>query len=268
MLNFMKTMMITGLLAVGGGTVAVASGVDIVPGADIIPDQVQSIVFQQQEDGERPERPSDEEREAVKAFISDQVKPAVAELLGVTVEEVEAAKEDRTISELVEAAGLTDEEFRESMQAIKAEALDAAVAEGLLTAEQAEALANRQGKRGNRSGNSLRGIIDQEAAMATTADILGISVEELEQAREDGVRLPELVEELGLDIEEVKAELQVAKEAAIQQAVDDGTITQEEADALLNGEGRGRNGRNGRGGNRGPAGTDAPEGITNDNLDA
>ena len=231
-----------------------------------------AVVFQQQDDTENPDRPSDEERAAIREFISGQIQPAMAELLGVSVEELQQAKEDRTIGDLVEAAGMTMEEFKAEMETIKADALQAAVAEGLITEEQAEALANREGKRGRRGGgrgNGLGNIIGAEEAMAIVADALDISVEELQEAREAGTRLPELIEELGLDEEAVKAEIQAAKEAAIQQAVEDGTITQEEADELLNGEGRegrrgGRgNGQGGRGGN-----PDAPEGINNDNLDA
>lgn len=263
MLNFMRTMIVTGLVAVGGGTVANVAGVDVVP------DQVEAIVFQQQDGTENPDRPSDEERAAIRDFIKGESAPAVAELLGVSVEELEQAKEDRTIGDLVEASGLTMEEFKEATQAIKADALQAAVDEGLITAEQAENLQNREGKRGRRGGgNGVGNLIDREEAMQTVADILGISIEELEEARAEGTRLPELIEELGLDEEAVKAELQAAKEAAVQQAVEDGTITQEQADRFLNGEGRGGRGE-GRGerGNRG-GNQDAPEGITNDNLDA
>ena len=263
MLNFMKTAIVTGLLAVGGGTVAAVSGVDVVP------DQVQSIVFQQQDGTENPDRPSDEERTAVREFVKGEIAPVMAELLGVSVEELEAARENDTMSDLVEAAGLTREEVKAALSEAKANALNAAVDEGLLTAEQAEQIQSREGRKGRRGGggNRLGGIIDRAEVQQTLAGILGISVEELEAAREDGTKLPELIEELGLDAEEVKAEMQAAREAAIQQAVEDGTITQEQADELLSGEGRGGRGHGGQGG-RGQGGEGAPQGISNDNLDA
>ena len=52
---------------------------------------------------------------------------------------------------------------------------------------------------------------------AAIADALGITVEELEAAKEDGTRLSELAEELGVDMADVEAAVQEVKEDAVNQ---------------------------------------------------
>ena len=116
--------------------------------------------------------------------------------------------------------------------------------------------------RGNRHG---LGIFDREAMKEVVADALGITVEELEAAKEDGTRLSELAEELGVPIEDVEAAVEAARAEAVAQAVEDGTITQEQADQILSGEFCNKGNRGNRGnGPRGngfnapvPEGTDA-----------
>jgi hypothetical protein len=123
-------------------------------------------------------------------------------------------------------------------------AFSAAVTEaqesGLITAEQATQLQAR-GFQFQRGGGRPHGgpaghlgqILPEGTMLQITADALGISVEELQTAHEGGQRLPELVEELGLEMETVQANIQTGLQAAIAQAVTDGTLTQEEADAIL-----------------------------------
>lgn len=77
----------------------------------------------------------------------------------------------------------------------------------------------------------LETVIDRDALLA---DVLGITVDELDAAREDGVSLAELIDQAGLDEETVRTELKSAVTEAVQQAVTDGVITQAQADALLN----------------------------------
>ncbi len=97
-------------------------------------------------------------KEAKEAFraVFDK-KEAAAEILGTTVEELEAAKEDGTSkSEILEEAGLTREEFSAAMDEAKADALAEAVANGDITAEQAELIENapeRSGRNGGGRGN-------------------------------------------------------------------------------------------------------------------
>ncbi len=59
---------------------------------------------------------------------------------------------------------------------------------------------------GRRGGNKV--------ASETVADVLGITVEELQAYKDNGDNLSDIIADLGLDEDAVKAELQAAKEAA------------------------------------------------------
>jgi hypothetical protein len=128
----------------------------------------------------------------------------------------------------------------EDLQAAREEAHAAALAElvegGYLTQEQADLMAARQ---------ALKGYIDPDALMA---EALGISLADLQAAREEGTSLPALLEELGLTYAEFAQAKQDAYESAVQQAVDDNVLTQEQADQILSGAGFGGPGFRGPGG--------------------
>ena len=78
-----------------------------------------------------------------------------------------------------------------------------------------------------------------EAALAAAADALNMTTDELSAALQNGQTLEQLAEEAGVDIEDVRAAIQEVRETElrdrIEQAVADGTITQEHADWLLEG---------------------------------
>ena len=65
------------------------------------------------------------------------------------------------------------------------------------------------------------------------ADILGVDIEEIQAMREAGKTFPEILDELGIDREEMKEKMQAARQAHIDQLVADGVITQEQADQRL-----------------------------------
>jgi hypothetical protein len=84
-------------------------------------------------------------------------------------------------------------------------------------------------------GRGMGSRVELEAA----ADALGMTVDELQTQLWGGKTLADLAEEKGIDLAEVQAAVEAAQEAAmrekITQAVEDGTITQEHADWLLEG---------------------------------
>jgi hypothetical protein len=138
---------------------------------------------------------------------------------------------------LAEALGITVDELEAAQEQAHAAAIQQALDQGLITQEQADWMSSRM---------KLRDYLDRDAL---TAQALGITVEELQQARTDGKPLAVLIYELQLDPATVRINMQSAYEAAIQQAVTDGVITQEQADQILAGRGFG-----GRGGFAGPGG--------------
>jgi predicted DNA-binding protein (UPF0251 family) len=170
----------------------------------------------------------------------EAMKAALAAELGITVEELEAAQE-----------------------AALGTVLQQLVDEGQITQAQADSILAGEGLRG-----IMQSIFTPEMAQAAVAEALGISVEELEAAQAEGQRLHELAVELGVDPATIGTAVAEARAEAIQAAVEDGTITQAQADQLLNqnrpgfgghrGPGRGGPGRfpGGPGGQFGPGGFD------------
>jgi hypothetical protein len=131
---------------------------------------------------------------------STSVKPfdgqaLLAEALGITVEDLEAARE-------------------EANQAALAKAVEA----GIITPEQADAITSRR---------ALMSYLDRETLLA---EALGMTVEDLQAAYAEGETLSTLLEAQGLDALTVREALVEAYEAALAQAVADGVITQEQAD--------------------------------------
>jgi hypothetical protein len=119
---------------------------------------------------------------------------------------------------LAEELGVTVEELQTARQAAHDAALDEAVAEGLLTEEQADLIS---------AGNALRLYLDPQDLLRQA---LGIDAEELEAARAAGQPLHGLFEDL--EPEEIREAMQAAYQDALQQAVEDGIITDSQAEQL------------------------------------
>lgn len=83
-----------------------------------------------------------------------------------------------------------------------------------------------------------RGMGDQ-VELEAAAEAFDMTVDELKTQLWGGKTLADLAEEKGIDLADVQAAVQAAQEAAlrdkIEQAVEDGTITQKHADWLLEG---------------------------------
>jgi hypothetical protein len=156
---------------------------------------------------------------------------------------------------LAEELGISVDDLQAAQQAAQEAGLRQAVEDGLITAEQAELIQAKQ---------ALKDYIDKDAIMA---EALGISVEDLQESKVAGTRLSDLIEELGLDADEVATQMEAAHQDAIDQAVAAGVITQEQADQIgtLGQFGHGKRGLgmpgfHGRGFRHGPgAGSVQPE---------
>jgi len=141
---------------------------------------------------------------------------------------------------LADALGITVQELQDAYTEAWAAILDEAVAKGYITEEDAELIKAR---------NALMAYIDRDEICA---EALGISVEDLQAAQDEGKSLSDLFDELELDPAAVREAMQAAYEKVVQAAVDDGVITQSQADQILEGEGGfpmfgGRGGHGGRG---------------------
>lgn len=161
----------------------------------------------------------------------------LARVLGISSEEVEQAKEAGTLSDLL--ADVTFGELTEAYAEASGEAIDNAVAAGTITPAQADGLRDfasgfpPSGRFGFGHGefrelHALRGVLDVDV-IAVYADVLGISIEQVEQAKADGT-LRDLIEDA--DRVALTAALVDARDAAIDQALADGEITAEQAELL------------------------------------
>lgn len=76
--------------------------------------------------------------QALRDYIDQET--VLADLLGISAAELEAAKADGSMRDLIDAAGLTAEEIMTAMQTARETAVAQAVADGVITQEQADQL--------------------------------------------------------------------------------------------------------------------------------
>jgi len=172
----------------------------------------------------------------------------VAEFLGMTVEELQAAHEEgKTIEDLLEEKGISQEDFQAAIQAAQIEALNQAVADGKLTQEQADSMLQRMEERaaegfppefGGRPMDDERPNIDRpadgEGRFGIFTGLLGMSIDEITDALQDGSQtLKDLLDGKGISDEDVQSAMQEAHQQRLQQAVANGELTQEQADEML-----------------------------------
>ena len=183
--------------------------------------------------------------------LHEQIQQAMAEALGLTVEELDAAHaEGKPLWEIAEEQGVDLADVRDTMRVPFEQMLDQAVAGGMLTQDQADTIRQRmadghgpwEGRGGFPRFPGKHGdhpFLDPEQAGAhheqmqpAMADALGMTVEELDAAHAEGKTLWEIAEEQGVDLADVRDTLKTAGQELLDQAVADGTLTQEQADTI------------------------------------
>lgn len=123
---------------------------------------------------------------------------------------------------LAEALGIPVDDLKAARQEALKVTVEQAVEEGVLSEERAEVIKGRA---------ALAASLDPEAILV---QVLGITSDELQAARDEGKTLADLVEELGLDPATVRENMAATREQVIQQALEDGVITPEQAELLQN----------------------------------
>jgi hypothetical protein len=125
---------------------------------------------------------------------------------------------------LAEALGISVDELSSAREDAQSARLAQAVADGIITQEKADQIAAQL---------ALHAYIDPQALMA---EALGISEETLQAYQDEGKSLIDILGETGLTASQFVAARQMAYEAALQQAVDDGVISEAQAEqAILSG---------------------------------
>ena len=175
--------------------------------------------------------------------MPEEMEEAIAEALGMTVEQLEAAfEEGKTLPEIAEEQGVDLADLQAAMETARRERLEAMI-EGAPPA-----------------GWMLFYHDEMEQAVA---DALNITVDELEAARAEGLTPMDIAEEQGLDLDQVHEALEAARQEIIEQAVADGVLTEEQAERLSE-FGRGFGGRGGRGDRGRPGGCGGMRGTFGD----
>jgi lipoate-protein ligase A len=148
---------------------------------------------------------------------------------------------ERFVSETAERLGVTPEELTSAMTDAQSEIIDDAVAEGRLTEEQAAKLKERIEEYGplsvidrrNREGKAL--CHGARLVTGAAAEVLGKEPAEVVAAVKSGESLAEQAEAQGMSVEDFKTALLAAVKTTLQTKVDEGTITQVQADRIFAG---------------------------------
>lgn len=150
---------------------------------------------------------------------------------------------ERVLDAIASKLGVERAALDTAMDEAQREVIEQAVEEGLLTQDQADRALDRLdegavlampfGRCGkghfDRWGGRMGGPLTEWKDLA---DQLGMTIDELAAELEAGKTVTELAEEKGVDLEAARIE---AMKEQIQQAVEDGKISQEQADWMLQG---------------------------------
>ncbi|WP_322807493.1 phage protease [Thermanaerothrix sp.] len=133
-------------------------------------------------------------------YLQDEMLTALANKLGMSVDDLKAKiQAGTTPAQIAQEKGLTAAEFRTLMQEARNEALDLAVQNGKLTAEQAEQM---------KQGTWALGSYLKDTFLAT------------------------LAEKLGLTTDQLQAKIDEARSATLDRAVQEGKLTSQQAEWL------------------------------------
>ncbi len=160
--------------------------------------------------------------------LHDYLQSAIADALGVSVDELQS----QTPWQIAQAQGLSQDEFAARMQQAREAAIDAALADGAITQEQADWLRAHpagHGPKDHANGGALRPYLDDAIAAA-----FGLTSDQWQTMRENGQSLWDYAAEQGMTVADFQSKMESARNAAIDAALADGAITQQQADALRN----------------------------------
>lgn len=122
--------------------------------------------------------------------------------------------------------------FMKTLSVLSVVGLVAILAVGAVFAQDETPEPPKQGSHGA-FGPRIGKLLDKEGIKETLASTFGISVDELEEAFAAGETPLTLAEQYDVSVEDLRAAMQTAHAEALAQAVEDGIITQEQADEIL-----------------------------------
>ncbi|HIC88738.1 MAG TPA: hypothetical protein EYP04_04985, partial [Anaerolineae bacterium] len=145
---------------------------------------------------------------------------------------------------IANALGISVEEYDAAVETAREQVINRAVANGLLTQEQADRILERieagfgpgmkgfgPAPKGHRMGGWIGG--PENSLVAIAADQLGLSVDELVAELQTGKSIAELAEEKGVEVQTIVDAIVAPRAEKLAEAVANGRITQEQADRML-----------------------------------
>jgi len=144
------------------------------------------------------------------------------------------------VSKLAINLGMDESALKTALDATKRQMIDEAVQKGAITQEQADRISARHGcfcggfgflydKPGPGPG-MLKGYGNN---LDDIANVLDMTVDELKAEMDSGKRMNEIVTGRGMTVEQFQEKMHGFRKAEIAQAVEDGWLTQEQADKML-----------------------------------
>ncbi len=184
--------------------------------------------------GPGPNHPARDRAARFMRYGREEYPQSVADQSGIALEDLQSALYERTpLRVVLSEEGFSEEEIDEILLNAQYAIVDKAVEEGRITEEEAvenkEKLAELDEAREEWQANREE---YHELWLETISEKTGISVEELEAAQEDGT-LHELLEE-NMTEDEAQTLIEETRQELVDQALAEGLITEEQAEAWLN----------------------------------
>ncbi|MFQ5613814.1 MAG: hypothetical protein ACE5H9_16950 [Anaerolineae bacterium] len=172
----------------------------------------------------------------------------VAETLDMSVEELmEALRGGQTVQDIAAEKGVEMADLAEAIYQAGVEAVNAAVEEGKLSQDQADRILDRLSDRrdscvndgqcqlfpgkGRRPGQAQQA--GRRVAVQAIADTLDMSVEELMEALRGGQTVQDIAAEKGVEMADLAEAIYQAGVEAVNAAVEEGKLSQDQADRIL-----------------------------------
>jgi uncharacterized protein YidB (DUF937 family) len=169
-------------------------------------------------------------------LMHDYVEEALADKLGITEKDIEDEfASGKTMYQIVLDSGIKEVDAAALLTEVRATALDKAVADGVLTREQADFMLQRVAGGfgyGHGMGGGQYGQMHDYVEEAL-ADKLGITEEVIEDGLASGKTMYQVALDNGIKESDVATLLTEVHITAIDKAVADGMITREQADLML-----------------------------------
>ena len=184
--------------------------------------------------GPGPNRPGRDRARNFLRYGKEAALNSIAEQTGISVEELEAAIEDNSsrITDLLTEAGYSEDEIDEIMLNAQYAAIDQAVTDGKLTEEQAKQAKERLVELDIKRDEWMENRAAYHSLwLALISEKSGIAVEDIETAIDNGETVYQLLQET-MTAEEAQALMEEAWSKMIEQALSEGLLSEEQAQAM------------------------------------